>query len=102
MHKCGSIARKIALGKSAGGTDMWALEISDKPGADEAEPKFKYVANMHGDETSGRMLLPMFAEWLCANNGKDARATRLVRDTHVFLVPTMNPDGFSRRQRYNA
>jgi carboxypeptidase D len=84
------------------GQPLWALEISDKPGADEAEPNFKYVANMHGDETSGRMLLPMLAEWLCANNGKDERATRLVRDTHLFLVPTMNPDGFDARRRYNA
>lgn len=43
-----------SVGKSAAGTDMWALEVSDKPGVTEAEPKFKYVANMHGDETSGR------------------------------------------------
>jgi carboxypeptidase D len=48
------------------------------------------------------MLLPMLAEWLCANNGKDARATRMVRDMHLFLIPTMNPDGFDARQRENA
>ena len=47
------------------------------------------------------MLLPMFAEWLCDNNGKDERATRLVRDAHIFLVPTMNPDGFELHRRYN-
>jgi hypothetical protein len=47
------------------------------------------------------MLLPMLAEWLCANNGKDERATRLVRDVHLFLVPTMNPDGFANRWRGN-
>ena len=102
VARCGAISRKISVGKSAAGTDMWALEISDKPGVDEPEPKFKYVANMHGDETSGRMLLPMFAEWLCANNGKEPRATRLVRDAHIYLVPTMNPDGFARRWRYNS
>jgi murein tripeptide amidase MpaA len=47
------------------------------------------------------MLLPMLAEWLCANNGKDPRATRLVRDAHLFLVPTMNPDGFAAKWRGN-
>ncbi|KIZ04215.1 hypothetical protein MNEG_3742 [Monoraphidium neglectum] len=47
------------------------------------------------------MLLPMLAEWLCANNGKDARATRMVRDMHLFLIPTMNPDGFAKRRRKN-
>jgi carboxypeptidase D len=48
------------------------------------------------------MLLPMLAEWLCANNGRDERASRIVKDMHLVLVPTMNPDGFDRRQRENA
>ena len=100
--RCGSVARKFVIGKSVQGVDLFAVEISDKPGADEPEPKFKYIANMHGDEPSGRMLLPMLAEWLCANNGKDARATRLVKDAHIYLVPTMNPDGFARHTRANA
>jgi hypothetical protein len=43
-----------SLGKSVRGRTIWALEISDKPGVDEAEPNFKYIANMHGDEISGR------------------------------------------------
>lgn len=48
------------------------------------------------------MLLPMLAEWLCANNGKEPAATRLVRGVHTFLIPTMNPDGFAAKKRYNA
>jgi hypothetical protein len=53
VAKC-SIGRKLSIGKSGSGQDLWALEISDKPGVVEAEPNFKYIANMHGDETSGR------------------------------------------------
>lgn len=48
------------------------------------------------------MLLPQLAEWLCANNGKDPRASKLLRHTHMFITPTLNPDGFARRQRVNA
>lgn len=40
------------------------------------------VANMHGDETSGRMLLPMLAEWLC-NNRNDPRASRIIENMHL-------------------
>ncbi|KAI8473597.1 MAG: hypothetical protein J3K34DRAFT_410572 [Monoraphidium minutum] len=49
-----------------------------------------------------RALLPLLAEWLCANDGKDERATRLLRDAHLFILPTMNPDGFKKRRRGNA
>jgi carboxypeptidase D len=47
-----------------------------------------------------RALLPLFAEWLCENNaaGGDARAARIVKDMHIFLIPTMNPDGYPLRR----
>lgn len=100
VSRCGSIARKFSIGKSVRRRTLWALEISDKPGSEEAEPNFKYIANMHGDEISGRALLPLFAEWLCENNvaGGDARAARIVKDMHIFLIPTMNPDGYPLRR----
>lgn len=91
-HRCSNISRRFSIGTSTQGTSLWVLEISDKPGQQEPEPNFKYIANMHGDETSGRMLLPMLAEWLCDNwQGGDERATRIVKDMHLYLMPTMNP-----------
>lgn len=45
---------RCSIGKSVLGQHLWVLEISDKPGKAEPEPNFKYVANMHGDEPSGR------------------------------------------------
>lgn len=47
-------ARPNRIGTSAGGRDFYGIEISDKPGVDESEPNVKYIANMHGDEISGR------------------------------------------------
>jgi len=39
---------------------------------------------------------------LCSQYGIDDRITRLVNETDIFIIPTMNPDGFERRQRGNA
>lgn len=49
-----------------------------------------------------RQLLLALAEWLCAEHARDARAARLVQDMHLFLMPSMNPDGFEARSRGNA
>ena len=51
--RCG-ISRVFSIGRSALGTDLLAMEISNHPGLDEAKPAFKYVGNMHGDEPTGR------------------------------------------------
>jgi len=81
---------------------LWALEISDKPGQSEPEPAVKYVGNVHGDEPTGRALTLALAEWLCANYKTDPRAKRIVASMHLWLVPSMNPDGFAEHTRGNA
>lgn len=42
------------------------------------------------------------AEWLCKNYNKDATATKVVKDLHLWLMPSANPDGFDDKSRSNA
>ena len=57
---------------------------------------------MHGDETVGRELSLYLIEWLVEGYGSDPRATEIINNTDVFIMPTMNPDGFESGSRYNA
>ncbi len=87
-----------SVGKSVQGRDLIFIKISGNAtqGRDLLEPMFKYVGNMHGDETLGRQLLIYLAQFLLQNYESNPRVRRLVDTTEIFLMPTMNPDGFAR------
>lgn len=89
------LARVFSIGKSVEGRDLLVLEISENVGRrSPGEPMVKYVANMHGDEAVGRQLLVILGQYLLDRYGKDDRITRLVNQTDIYLMPSMNPDGF--------
>ncbi|MCO5552782.1 hypothetical protein L7F22_006299 [Adiantum nelumboides] len=69
--RCESIMLLYSIGTTVLGLPLWVLEISDKPGDIEAEPAFKYVGNLHGNEPVGRELLLLLGDWLCDNYMKD-------------------------------
>jgi carboxypeptidase D len=102
-----NISRLFSLGKSVQNRELWAIQISDNVGVNEAEPEFKYIANMHGDEVVGREMCINLIELLLTNYQKDLsavskRLTHLVNTVDITIVPTMNPDGFERGTRSNA
>ncbi|XP_059630399.1 carboxypeptidase SOL1 isoform X2 [Cornus florida] len=101
-RRCANVSRIYSIGKSIQGVPLWVMEISDKPGEEEAEPSFKFIGNVHGDEPVGRELLLRLANWLCDNYMKDPLATLIIDNVHLHILPSMNPDGFSLRRRGNA
>jgi hypothetical protein len=96
------IASLESIGQSVQGRELWVMRITDNLDEDELEPEFKYVANMHGDETPGREFSLFLIEWLCENYGNNDRATFLVDNTDIYIMPSMNPDGFELGIRNNA
>ena len=109
VTRCPSIMRMGSAGKSTLGTPLWYLEVSDRPGvAEEGEPEVRLVGHVHGNEVVGRELALWTAEYLCDHyeysptGVGDDFVTWLVNSTRIFIAPTMNPDGYQLRQRYNA
>ncbi|KAF3826024.1 hypothetical protein GH733_006138 [Mirounga leonina] len=90
-----SITRLHSIGKSVKGRNLWVLVVGRFPKEHRIGiPEFKYVANMHGDETVGRELLLHLIEHLVTNDGKDFEITNLIHSTRIHFLPSMNPDGF--------
>ena len=77
---------------------------------DEDKSTFLIVGNIHGDETIGRELCLYLMDYLCKNYNKDALIYYLINNTRIFILPSLNPDGFEntdlngdwRPSRYNS
>ena len=93
-----TLVKVHSIGTSLQGRDLAVIEIRkdiDRP-RPLLMPMFKYVANMHGDETVGRQLLIYLAKYLLNNYEKNPEIGRLVNTTDIFLMPSMNPDGYEQ------
>ncbi|CAH0548742.1 unnamed protein product [Brassicogethes aeneus] len=94
-----NLVHLTSAGKSVRNRELWALEINaNVQNRSLLTPMFKYVANMHGDESLGRQLMVYLALYLIKNYGKDERVTKLVNTTDIYIMPSMNPDGFENSE----
>lgn len=93
-----TVAKVGSIGKSTEGRDLMFLRIAAQVTAPRpiGVPMFKYVGNMHGNEAVGREILIALAKHLVQSNGKDPRITKLIKDTDIYILPSMNPDGFAK------
>ncbi|CAL9683911.1 unnamed protein product [Knipowitschia caucasica] len=91
------ITNLSSIGQSVEGRELWVMRITKHPNMDTVGlPKFKYVGNMHGDETVSRQVLVYLIEYLLENYGEDPRVTQLLNTTDIYILPSMNPDGFEK------
>lgn len=92
-----TICQVSTIGHSVQGRDLLVLKIT--AGAEDRErpvgkPMFKYVGGIHGNEALSRQLLLYLTQHLLTNYQKDEQVTRLLDQTEVHILPSMNPDGF--------
>uniref|UniRef100_A0A8C4RF62 AE binding protein 1b n=1 Tax=Erpetoichthys calabaricus TaxID=27687 RepID=A0A8C4RF62_ERPCA len=95
-EECPSITRIYNIGKSFRGLKIYAMEFSDNPGEHETgEPEFRYTAGLHGNEVLGREMLLLLMQFMCKEyNDGNPRVRRLIEDTRIHLVPSLNPDAY--------
>ena len=72
---------------------LWAIRITDNPDLQEDEPEVLYASTMHGDETTGFILMLRLADELLNGYGSDPELTTLVDGLEIWINPNHNPDG---------
>ena len=100
----------FSIGQTEEGRELLIARISDNAGIDEGEAQFLYTSTMHGDETTGYVLMLHLIDYLLTNYGSNAQVTNIVNNLDIWINPLANPDGtyfggnstvYSSR-RYNA
>ena len=88
-----SICKLDTISDTQNGRKVLVLKISDNVASNEAEPEFFYTSTMHGDETTGFVLMLRLADYLLSNYGTNTEATDLVNNFEIYINPDANPDG---------
>ncbi|MBL1213516.1 MAG: T9SS type A sorting domain-containing protein [Ignavibacteriae bacterium] len=105
-----NICRIESIGATVEGRELLFAVISDNINQREAEPQFMYSSTMHGDETTGYVLMLRLIDSLLTSYNSDTRITNLINNVEIWINPNANPDGTYRSgnhtvsgaTRYNA
>lgn len=96
----------MELGTLSSGRKIMGVRLNN--GSPEGKPKFLYSSTIHGDETTGWILMLRLIDELCTST--DPRIVNLIDNLDIFIFPNTNPDGTYYRgnnnvtgaRRYNA
>ncbi|MBX7181738.1 MAG: PKD domain-containing protein [Bacteroidia bacterium] len=87
------LCQLYSIGTTVNGRSLLVLKISDHVQTREYEPQFLYTSTMHGDETTGYILMLKYIDHLLSNYGTNPRVTNMVNSMEIWINPLANPDG---------
>ncbi len=91
-----NLCRIVNAGTTVQGRQIIFAVISDNVNTPEPEPKFMYTSTMHGDETTGYILMLRLIDYLLSRYPADPKVSGLVNNIEIWINPNANPDGTYR------
>ncbi len=84
------------IGNTVLGRDLLFAKITSNVSEQKAVPRFMYTSTIHGDETTGFVLLLRLIDYLASNYGEDTDITAMLDNVEIWICPNENPDGTYR------
>ncbi len=88
-----SLCQIIDAGSTINGRKILFAKLSKNVATKEAEPKVMYSSTIHGDETTGYVLLLRLIDSLLTSYNTNARIKNLLDNCEIWINPNSNPDG---------
>ncbi len=89
----GSLCQIVDAGTTVSGRKILFAKLSKNVTQKEAEPKFMYSSSIHGDETTGYVLMLRLIDSLLSTYNSNARIKNLLDNCEIWINPLANPDG---------
>src|ERR1035437_1400096 len=87
------ICKIIEEGTTVQGRKILFAKISQNVNVKGIKPQFMYSSSMHGNETTGYLMMLRLIDTLVNNYGTDTRISNLVNNVEIWINPLANPDG---------
>ncbi len=88
-----NLVRRVSIGKSYEGLDMWLLQITNyEKGDANRKPGFWIDGNIHSNEIQGAEISIYTAWYLTEQYGHIDYITEMLDDRIFYIIPTINPD----------
>ena len=100
VNNYSDIASYEIIGKSVENRSLLMMKITGNSDVIN-KSSVLYIANIHGDETIGRELCIYLIDFICKNYNLDDNLKKIVNNTNIFIMPSLNPDGFENRDYLN-
>lgn len=105
-----TLCKLDTIGTTNNGRKLYVVKISSNVLEDESEPEVFLTSTIHGDETTGFIMLLRLADSLLKGYSTDNRIKEIVDNMAIYINPDANPDGtyyygnstVSGATRYNA
>lgn len=104
-----TLCTTTSIGKTVKNRDLWMCKITSSENTGK-KPRVLYTSTMHGDETTGYVVMLRLIDYLLSNYNTDPRVKNILDKTEVWICPITNPDGTYKNgnhtvygaTRYNA
>lgn len=88
-----NLCKIVNFGTTVQGRQLLCAVISDSVQTRKPKPRFMYSSSMHGDETTGYVLMLRLIDTLLSGYGNNATLTNIVKNCEIWINPLANPDG---------
>ncbi|MCX7833629.1 MAG: M14 family zinc carboxypeptidase [Ignavibacteria bacterium] len=88
-----NLCKIIDAGNTVQNRKILFAVISDSVNFKKPKPQFMYSSSIHGDETTGYVLMLRLIDTLLSGYGVNPQITNLVKNVEIWINPLANPDG---------